>query len=472
MRVIYLFAFVLIPLAFSANSVVLRSQNIGFGLKQIDADKTYTGLTIGNNYTLSFEVLFVNKPVLVTEGTSFSVITTAGPQTLNFVPTSSTRTINFSHLSFGFHARIEIDDMVLTKNEAITNVVCTELTDTDYRYAFNGMEKDDEVKDGVGNHYDFGARCYDSRLGRWFTPDPSEKRYPGISTYAFSFNSPLAFHDPDGKDGRLTIDFENKVITMETTVHLYGANENINTAELVKNFNAEFDKNNNVVRVKDPNDPEVVWTVKIDVNFVYNEALDKAEDEMNIGEKEDVHMGSYEEFAEKGVEGLETGDNVYKLIGQIDSKTLGHTTVGGNEASGNEAFDVVIHESLHMLGYDERYYKLKGGLGAPMTYTSDDYMSSGSTKMIMSFHFVDLLDWTLQNYTGQTSGCYVVGNQSAEVKTETPIEYEYQGETIDMMQVKTTQVQVNTLRIDDTKGGTDLDTEAEINKKQSRVIER
>ena len=31
------------------------------------------------------------------------------------------------------------------------------------RYAFNGMEKDDEVK-GAGNSYDFGARLYDSRL--------------------------------------------------------------------------------------------------------------------------------------------------------------------------------------------------------------------------------------------------------------------------------------------------------------------
>jgi len=36
----------------------------------------------------------------------------------------------------------------------------------DYRYGFNGKEKDDEVK-GSGNSLDFGARMYDSRLGRW-----------------------------------------------------------------------------------------------------------------------------------------------------------------------------------------------------------------------------------------------------------------------------------------------------------------
>ncbi len=35
----------------------------------------------------------------------------------------------------------------------------------DYRYGFNGTEKDDEVK-GAGNQIDFGASGYDPRLGR------------------------------------------------------------------------------------------------------------------------------------------------------------------------------------------------------------------------------------------------------------------------------------------------------------------
>jgi hypothetical protein len=34
-----------------------------------------------------------------------------------------------------------------------------------YVYSFNGAERDDEVK-GSGNSLDFGARIYDSRLGR------------------------------------------------------------------------------------------------------------------------------------------------------------------------------------------------------------------------------------------------------------------------------------------------------------------
>jgi RHS repeat-associated protein len=67
-----------------------------------------------------------------------------------------------------------------------------------YRRGFNGMEKDDEVK-GVGNSYDFGARMYDSRLGRWLTIDPLASKYPSLSPYNFVGNSPVVFVDPDGE---------------------------------------------------------------------------------------------------------------------------------------------------------------------------------------------------------------------------------------------------------------------------------
>ncbi len=67
-----------------------------------------------------------------------------------------------------------------------------------YRFGFNGQEKDDEVK-GSGNSVDFGARIYDSRLGRWLTPDPWEYQYSYQSTYASMSNDPIGKIDPDGK---------------------------------------------------------------------------------------------------------------------------------------------------------------------------------------------------------------------------------------------------------------------------------
>ncbi len=67
-----------------------------------------------------------------------------------------------------------------------------------YRYSFNGMEKDNEVK-GEGNSYDFGARMLDPRVGRWLSTDPLAEKYPFLSLYNFVANSPIICLDPDGK---------------------------------------------------------------------------------------------------------------------------------------------------------------------------------------------------------------------------------------------------------------------------------
>ena len=69
---------------------------------------------------------------------------------------------------------------------------------TDYRYGFNGKEKDDEVK-GSGNSYDFGARIYDPRIGRFLSIDPLIKSYPWYTPYQFAGNSPISKIDQDGE---------------------------------------------------------------------------------------------------------------------------------------------------------------------------------------------------------------------------------------------------------------------------------
>ncbi len=68
----------------------------------------------------------------------------------------------------------------------------------DYRYGFNNMERDDEIK-GEGNSYDFRARIYDSRLGRWMSVDPLKEKYPFASPYNFALNTPIQAFDPDGR---------------------------------------------------------------------------------------------------------------------------------------------------------------------------------------------------------------------------------------------------------------------------------
>jgi RHS repeat-associated protein len=67
-----------------------------------------------------------------------------------------------------------------------------------YRFGFNGKEQDDEVK-GNGNSLDYGARIYDSRLGRWMSIDPLQQEYPNYSPYNYVANNPVFYIDADGK---------------------------------------------------------------------------------------------------------------------------------------------------------------------------------------------------------------------------------------------------------------------------------
>ncbi|GAL85765.1 RHS repeat-associated core domain-containing protein [Sporocytophaga myxococcoides] len=68
---------------------------------------------------------------------------------------------------------------------------------TNYRYGFNGHEKDDEIS-GSGNHLSFGDYGYDPRLGRRWNVDPMASRMPGTSPYSFGYNNPIILKDPDG----------------------------------------------------------------------------------------------------------------------------------------------------------------------------------------------------------------------------------------------------------------------------------
>lgn len=70
-----------------------------------------------------------------------------------------------------------------------------------YRYGFNGKEKDDEIKGGEGDTYDYGFRMYDPRIGRFFSVDPLTAKFPSWSPYAYAFNNPILNIDLDGLEG-------------------------------------------------------------------------------------------------------------------------------------------------------------------------------------------------------------------------------------------------------------------------------
>ena len=68
------------------------------------------------------------------------------------------------------------------------------------RPGFTGKER---LHDFGGGRFagldDFGARAYAPAFGRWLQVDPLAKSMPGWSPYAYAFNNPIGFTDPDGR---------------------------------------------------------------------------------------------------------------------------------------------------------------------------------------------------------------------------------------------------------------------------------
>lgn len=58
---------------------------------------------------------------------------------------------------------------------------------SDYRYSFQGQEKDNEIK-GDNNSVNYKYRMHDPRVGRFFAVDPLAKQYPHNGPYNFSEN--------------------------------------------------------------------------------------------------------------------------------------------------------------------------------------------------------------------------------------------------------------------------------------------
>ncbi len=182
---------------------------------------------------------------------------------------------------------------------------------SNYRFGFNGMEKDNEVS-GVGCSYTSEFWQYDSRLGRRFNTDPVF--IASESPYACFRNNPIFFVDPRGdsswvtknEDGTHTLHITGKILN-------YTNNPSPNAEEFENQFKAAFTD---------------IEFLKIDIQFEVVESIDE--------ENENDHLIVMVDEIAGG------GNGVSWLCGQV-------SYVDGCLSS-SSLYNAMIHELGHDLG--------------------------------------------------------------------------------------------------------------------------
>jgi len=248
-----------------------------------------------------------------------------------------------------------------------------------YSFGFNGKLNTDEIY-GEGNVVDFGARIYDSRLGRWFSTDPLQANYSAISPYVFSLNDPISNNDPNGlwvektivrkdKNGNIKKWYQfwikTSVKEITYTIHCskmyFGANDGLVPEEkqqLADDFKENFEE-------KSKGEYKTLTGKTIKQKIVFAGKIEVIEDLSTVvfkGEQHDqlFYMGTGE-----------AASNYNKEFRPKDKiNWLGMGTVGGNVAilnlvensvASDDVAQTGVHEFLHNLGL-AKHSRQKGSL--------------------------------------------------------------------------------------------------------------
>lgn len=242
---------------------------------------------------------------------------------------------------------------------------------------YNGKEEQrKEFSDGTGLEWlDYGARMYDSQIGRFGQQDPHSASYFGLSPYCYSNNNPMLYNDPSGKDYAIYFNQDKNGdwnITITATYYVKkGDDESKKSAEAgTKLWNNQSGQS--ILRVGDK---------KEHTDYVINFDL-------KVVEVDDPEKEKKKDFDKKDDAKTKDGSsNVYSVVDDNDISTPGLTTGLYDAKVRREKKDdpqAGAHEIGHTLGVgDEGSGLMNGG-------------NTGETN-IYNTNIQDIIKFALQN---------------------------------------------------------------------------
>ena len=103
-----------------------------------------------------------------------------------------------------------------------------------------------ELIDPVAFAYDFGARMYDARIGRWMSTDPLEAKFPQWTPYSAFANNPILFVDKKGEEPYL--DFVANIETIIRNMKAANVDDIIDAANYFGVYSKTLSENTTVKR--------------------------------------------------------------------------------------------------------------------------------------------------------------------------------------------------------------------------------
>lgn len=295
----------------------------------------------------------------------------------------------------------------------------------DYRYGFQGQEKDNEIK-GEGNSLNYTFRMHDPRAGRFFAVDPLFREYTSNSPYAFSENSVINAVELEGLEKKVIVNnnepgekiFDSKIITVSGSkasgdsfigpvIQILNTNKLINEVSVVT-FNYTGFKTKTIT--SGPwwwKSTDTYILAKYDIHFTYDGVDLNLPVELNTGESINHPGGNILDYALVTI-GSGIWKNMFEktVIAKAKSKIIQHFSSQLAKSGIKHSIDDIINIGRDKLG--KIVFLEKGnasaGLGHIMRH-ADDFAKNGIAKDdIADFVFDAVKNGKVVGYQGKGTG--------------------------------------------------------------------